>query len=811
MVSPKDAKRAAALRAELEHHARLYYNEGAPAVSDAEYDALFRELQQLEARHPGLVVPDSPTQRVGAALAEGVGFDKVPHEVPMLSIDSLFDAEEVREFEERILRFLGLESGDDLWWSVEPKFDGVSASVVYVDGKLTRGLTRGDGAVGEDVTANFRTIRNLPLALDTSTRPAPHLLEVRGEVLIRRDRFEAFNAEREASGQTLLANPRNATAGAIRRNDPAEVARYPLEFHLYDATRVELEPGVDGRSEVGEGRYTNLAAACRDWGLPDSGHAARVQGLAAALAYHDDLEARRFEIPFDMDGVVAKLDGLALRERLGRTARAMRWQYAHKFAPVEAVTTLRAIEVMVGVGGRLTPRAHLDPVEVGGVTVRHTTLHNAEHVAALGVAIGDRVSLHRAGDVIPQVTGVSLAAVGEAPGGWDAAIPESLLAALGPEHLDDEGAPTPDAPAPSARVRPGVTWGWRSRFTMPEACPACGTPVVADGKYFLCPNGLSCRPQLVGRVKLLAGRGAFEIDRIGPKLIDQIVEAGLMETPADLFHLDPERLVELERWGQKSVDNLLAQLDERRKVPFDRFLVGLGIPEVGPATAKLLAGRFAGYDELLEVVLQEPDRPLVAVAPDDGEVESGAGGEAPAATSTDPAATPGGQAGLFDEACEGEQGTPEDAPEDAPGDAPAKPKAKRAKKPDLHPAIAALVELDGIGEEMAREIVTFFRRPEMRAMIARLLAGGVEPQAVAVATGGSLAGKAIVLTGTLEQLTRAEAKRRIEALGGRVASSVSARTDLLVAGAKAGSKLKKAEELGVDVVDEAGFLELTGD
>ena len=492
-----------------------------------------------------------------------------------------------------------------------------------------------------------------------------------------------------------------------------------------------------------------------------------MQGLAACLAYHDDIEAQRFDIPFDMDGIVAKLDERSLRERLGRTARSMRWQYAHKFAPIEAVTTLRAIEVMVGVGGRLTPRAHVDAVDVGGVTVRHTTLHNRDHVLALGLAIGDRVSLHRAGDVIPQITGVASAATGKEPKDWGDFVPASLLRPLQVETAEGEttegetsegedAEAIAQAPAThrtidavQALIRKGVTWRYRSTFEMPATCPACGTEVVETGKYFHCPNGLSCRPQLVGRAKLLAGRGAFEIDGIGPKQIDQMASAGLLSTPADLFHLDRDKLLELERWGPKSVDNLFAQLDERRRIPFDRFLVGLGIPEVGPATAKLLAKRFADYTALHEALASAPAQPA---------------------------------ADLFAE----------------------------ADQNLADPAVETLLELDGIGPEMAKEIVLFFRRRDMQAMIARLFEGGVEIQSLEVRTDGAFAGKTIVLTGTLEQLTRTEAKRRIEALGGHVASAVSKRTDLLVAGEKAGSKRKKAEELGIRIVDEAELIEMLG-
>ena len=706
-IPSKVQSRAAALRDELRRHDRLYYLESRPEISDAEYDRLFRELSELEAEYPGLVVPESPTQRVGAPLPEGEGFAKVAHEVPMLSIDSLFAEEEVREFEEKLRRFLKAAEDEVFEWAVEPKFDGVSASLLYEDGRLVRGLTRGDGAVGEDVTANLRTVRNIPLTLSADKRPLPERLEVRGEVLMRRDAFERFNQLRAAQGRPTLANPRNATSGAMRRNDPSEVKRYPLEFHTWAVAT--LEGG--GSFET----HTELFRAVRDWGLPDSGFGQRVVGLDACLAYHDDLEARRFEIPFDMDGVVAKLDSLALRERLGRTARAMRWQYAHKFAPVEATSILRAIEVQVGTNGRLTPRAHVDPVEVGGVTVRHTTLHNADHVANLGLAIGDSVFLERAGDVIPQIMGVAKAAKGRAPAGWRAAVPEELLA-----EGEEDG--------PKREIRPGVLWGWRESFAMPAMCPACDTPTIEVGKYWLCPNGLACPPQLVGRTELLCGRGAFEIERLGKKLIRQLVEAGFVETPADVFHLDPTKLLELERWGEKSVDNLVAELAEKRRVPFARFLVALGIPEVGGATGKLLARHFASLDDL---------------------------------------------AGASEE---------------------------------------DLIGLEGIGPEMARAIATWFASEASQAFIARLFDGGVEiayPVASASSDTGALAGKTIVFTGTLEKLSRAEAKRLAEDAGARVTSSVSAKTDYLVCGASPGSKRKKAEELGVGILDEDAFISMT--
>jgi len=699
--------RVAELREQLRHHDRLYYLESRTEISDAEYDRLFRELKELEERHPELRTADSPTQRVGAPLPEGQGFEKVRHEVPMLSIDSLFDADEVREFEEKLRRFLKTPEDVPYVWALEPKFDGVSIALLYEGGVFVRGVTRGDGEVGEDVTANLRTVRNLPLVLDGARRPAPERLEVRGEILMRRDAFQRFNQERAARGEPTLANPRNATSGAVRRNDPAEVARYPLEFQAWAVARV-----TGARFAT----HAESLAALSDWGIPCSELSTVVTGLDQALAYHDDLEARRFEVPFDMDGVVAKLDDLALRERLGATARSTRWQYAHKFAPVEATSTLRAIEVMVGTFGRLTPRAHVDPVEVGGVTVRHTTLHNADHVAKLGLAIGDRVFLERAGDVIPQVMGVAQPAEGPEPADWLAGRPAELLV----EESDAEGAA-------AGEVRAGIQWRWRERFTVPERCPACGTETLASGKYWLCPNGLGCVPQLVGRTRLLCGRDAFGIERLGEKLILQLVEHGLLATPADVFHLKPEPLLELERWGQKSVDNLMRELEERRRVPFERYLVALAIPEVGPATGRLLARHFASLEDL--------------AAADE----------------------------------------------------------------------ARLVEVEGIGPEMARSITAWFARDESRALLARLAEGGVTielPARGAAAGGGALAGKTLVFTGTLEQLSRAEAKRLAEGQGAQVTSSVSKKTDYVVVGADAGSKRKKALELGLTVLDEGQFLEL---
>ena len=700
MVTRKQAaSRADELRRELLRHDQLYYIEAAPVLSDAEYDALFMELRALERDHPELVSPDSPTQRVGAPLAEGQGFAQVRHEVPMLSIDSLFDEGEVREFVERIVRFLKLGDADDLQWVVEPKFDGVSASLLYQDGIFVRGLTRGAGAVGEDVTSNLRTIRNLPLRLSGSATDFPGRLEVRGEVLIERAAFQKFNTSREREGKPVLANPRNSTAGAVRRNDPAEVARYPLQFHPWAVLQLEA-----GRFAT----HTSQMAALTQWGFGGANFARGVRGLEGVLAYHTEMATRREQLPFEVDGIVAKLDRLDLRERLGTTARSTRWQFAYKFAAIAATSLLRAIEVQVGANGRITPRAHVDPVEIGGVTVRHTTLHNADHVLKLGLAIGALVNLHRAGDVIPQVTSVAKLPGSKAPKNWESQLPDELR-----QGGDPEGA-----------IRPGVTWRFAEAFQMPSECPACATTLIAEGKYWRCPNLHACRPQVIGRTLQLAGRGAFEIDRLGEKMVEQLLEHGHMSGPADLFHLKREALVELDRWGEKTVANLFHQIEEKKRIPIDRFLVSLSIPEVGPATAKLLAAHFATQEEL------------------------------------------------------------------ARADA------------------AELQSIDGIGPEMAAAISAWFQAPESQSMLARLRAGGVEVLAPRPSGGanGPLSGKTLVFTGTLSSIGRAEAKRLAEDAGAKVASTVSAKTDFLVVGADAGSKAKKAAELGVEVLSEAEFV-----
>lgn len=686
------------LREEIRRHDRLYYNDGVSEISDADYDALFRELKEIEASHPEWVTADSPTQRVGAPLPEGGSFDKVKHVVPMLSIESLRTAEEARDFSAKVVRFLGLESDDELVWHVEPKFDGVSAALIYRDGALVQGVTRGDGVTGEDITANLRTVRDVPLNL--SVESPPPLLEVRGEVLIARDRFDRFNVWRAERDRPVLANARNATAGALRRSDPADVQKYPLEFHPYAIVRAEGVELPDSHAE--------RLGVLEKWGFAATTDDETVKGIEGCLRYHAAMEERRDAIPFEMDGVVAKLDDVTLRSRLGTNSRTTKWQYAHKFKPVEATTVLRAIEIQVGVNGRLTPRAHVDPVQVLGVTVRHATLHNEDYVLGLGIRPGDTVFVKRAGDVIPQITGVAKEGTKKVPAGWADAVPESL---------QGEGG------GPQA----GAIVGYREAFAMPENCPSCGEPVVREGKYVRCANVYGCRPQLIGRTVHMVGRSGFEIDALGEKMVVQLFEAGYLKSPADLFRLlevPDEELVALDRWGAKTVSNLKKELDEKRKVSLGRFLAALSISEVGTSTARLLEKNFAGLDEVRGATVEQ------------------------------------------------------------------------------------LVAIDKIGDEVAGKIRAWFDDERNAEVLESLLSSGVEiiVEESAVALGDAFEGATVVFTGTLEGMSRFEAKKAVESQGGRVGSSVSKKTTFLVVGGKPGSKAKKAEDLGVTVLLEEDFL-----
>jgi len=537
------------LRRLIRRHDHLYHVLARPEVPDAEYDRLFAELKALEERHPDQVPPDSPTRRVGATPEEGSGFEVVPHSLPMLSIDSLSSPEAVLEFDARIKRGLGLPEEARVEYAAEPKFDGVSTSILYEEGVLRRGLTRGDGVHGEDITRNLRTIRSLPLRLHGDADRLPRLLEVRGEAILSRQAFEKLNRSLEDQGEAPFANPRNAAAGTLKRLDPAVVARRPLEFIAWGLGRVH---GVSFRT------YEEAMLRLGEWGFRVSERFQVLKGVEEVLAYHDALQEARDRFAYEMDGIVAKVNEFKAHDRLGATSRHPRWLLAYKFKPREATTRVREIRVQVGRTGTLTPVAVLEPVALGGVTVKRATLHNENEAREKDVRVGDLVVAERAGDVIPEVVRVL--------------------------REERTGEPPP--------------------FAMPETCPECGAQVVREGAFVLCPN-ISCPAQVLGRIVHLAGRRALDIDRLGVKLVAQLMEAGLVREVADVFYLDREKLVALERWGEKSADNLLEQIERSKRVPLPRLLMALGIRQVGETTARLLAERFPSLEDLDRASLEE--------------------------------------------------------------------------------------------------------------------------------------------------------------------------------------------------------------
>ncbi len=669
MSDPAVRERVAALRRDIERHNYRYYVLDDPEIPDAEYDRLLRELQALEDTHPELIIPDSPSRRVGATPDSA--FAVVEHAVPMLSLDNAFSEEEVSAFDRRIREHLDVEQVD---YTAEPKLDGLAVSLLYEDGRLVRGATRGDGRRGEDITHNVRTIAAVPLRLHGRDWPAR--LEVRGEVFMPRAGFEAYNRRASARGERTFANPRNAAAGSLRQLNPRITARRPLDIFCYGLGVVEGTEMPTRQSEILE--------VLRDWGLRVCPEWRRVSGLDGCLGYFRAIMARRESLAYDIDGVVYKLDRLDQQRDLGSMARAPRWALAHKFPAREALTTVRAIEVQVGRTGALTPVARLAPVEVGGVTVTNATLHNLDEIRRKDVRIGDTVSIRRAGDVIPEVVAV----------------------------LTDR-RPT------DAR-----------EFTMPEHCPVCNSEVIrAEGEaVFRCVGGLYCAAQRKQALGHFASRRAMDIDGLGDKLIEQLVDRELVCSPADLYRLDAATLTELERMGEKSAANLLAAIERSKQTTLARFLYALGIREVGEATAVALAAHFGTLEALMEA----------------------------------------------DE--------------------------------------AALQQVPDVGPKVATQIRAFFREPHNRAIIAGLRECGVHWSQTRVApVERTLEGRTFVLTGTLENFSRDEAKARLQALGAKVSGSVSKKTDYVVAGANAGSKLTRATELGVPVIDENRLLAMLDD
>ena len=674
-ASRAEAERAAALRAEIERHNRAYYVLDQPTIPDAEYDTLFRELQTLESAHPELLTADSPTQRIGGApLPE---FGKLTHRVPMLSLNNAFSEEEVAAFDRRCRESLGAAE-DSIDYAVEPKFDGLAVTLIYDRGLFVQGATRGDGTTGEDVTQNLRTVRNIPLHLTGVQIPAR--LEVRGEVLIPRRDFERLNAQQRELGGREFVNPRNAAAGSLRQLDPKITAARPLRFFAYGVAEI-THPAAS---------HSELMDQLSAWGLPVAGERDVVRGLTGLLGYYARIGAARERLPYDIDGVVYKVNRLADQEQLGFVSRAPRFAIAHKFPAQEATTRVLAIEVQVGRTGALTPVARLAPVFVGGVTLTNATLHNQDEIARKDVRIGDTVIVRRAGDVIPEVVAV---------------VPE----------LRPQDAQPYDLLAAIGRV-----------------CPACGSRVERpeDEIILRCTGGLYCPAQRKRSLAHFASRLALDIEGLGEKLVGQLVDAGIVRTPADLYRLDPATLAGLERMGEKSAGNLLAAIEKSKQTTLSRFIYALGIRNVGEATAKDLARHFGRLEPLL-----------------------------------------------------------------------AADEAQLMRVPEVGPVVAASIR-------------NFCAEAHNLDVIEQLLAAGVhwpdaQPAAVVdSAPLGKLAGKSFVLTGTLPSLTREAAKEMIEALGGRVAGSVSKKTDFVVAGADAGSKLERARQLGVAVIDEAQLLEI---
>ena len=663
-----DAVRAAELKAQIEHHNRCYYEQDQPEISDADYDALFRELQQLEQQRPDLLSTDSPTQRVGGQPLER--FAQVRHSLPMLSLENALDEAAILDFEQRIRSFLGAADQQAIAYLCEPKMDGLAVELVYRDGLLVQASTRGDGEVGEEVTANIRTIRNVPLRL--SGVGVPQLLEVRGEVYLPLIAFQNLNAQREEQGEPAFANPRNAAAGSIRQLDPKVAARRPLAMVCYGVGRVEDVSGVGSQSEM----ISRLAG----WGLPVSDRQRTVNGIEGAVQYYRELLAERDQLPCEIDGVVLKVDELRLQQELGEKSRSPRWAVACKFPPRQAETVLEAIELSVGRTGVITPVALLRPVELSGVTVSRATLHNWDEIERKDVRIGDRVVVERAGDVIPAVVKVLVA-----------------------HRFGHEQAVPP-----------------------PAQCPVCGAPTARlEGEVALrCLGGLACPPQLVEAIIHFASRDAMDIDGLGDKYIEQLLHLGLVKDVADLYHLTTADFMRFERMGDKLAANLLSAIEASKQQELSRFIFALGIRHVGARTARLLAERFGSIEHLEQATFEE------------------------------------------------------------------------------------LTSIRDVGPTVAASIRSFFDNPVNQGVLRRLLEAGVTPTVEQKKVGGRLSGKTFVFTGTLTSFARDGAKALVEAEGGNVTGSVSKKTDYLVAGSEAGSKLDKARSLGVTVLDEAGFQQL---
>jgi DNA ligase (NAD+) len=677
--TPSAAEELIALRQQIERHNRLYHQLDKPEITDQEYDRLFERLLALETAHPELVTPDSPSQRVGSApLAE---FRQVRHAIPMLSLDKVFNEDDLNRFEERILKRLGTD--DPIAFSCEPKIDGVAVSLLYEDGVLTRAATRGDGTTGEDITHNVKTIRDIPLRLAGDAIPAR--LEVRGEIFMTKSGFAGMNNDAREKGERTFVNPRNAAAGMLRQKDSRITATRPLTMFCYGVGEAEAGTLPDSLDAI----FDLLGA----WGLPLNPLRSTETGIDNCHRYCSSILAQRSSLDYEIDGVVLKVNQLALQQQLGMNARTPRWAMAYKFPAEEVSTLLRDVEFQVGRTGTITPVARLRPVFVGGVTVSNATLHNMDEVRRLGIVIGDWVIVRRAGDVIPKI------------------VQKTVV----PADLDPADLTAEDQVA-------------TREIVAPASCPVCGSPVAQDegGVLLRCTGGLVCKAQLEQSLIHFASRTAMDIEGLGSKLVEQLVREGLVSSIADIYRLDQTRLQKLERMGAKSASNLIAGIEKSKTIPLARFLFALGIREVGEATALSLATHFGKLDGVCAATRE------------------------------------------------------------------------------------ALEAIPDIGPVVASRIADFFAQPAHQTLISELLAAGVSPaeQAVPDRTSQPLAGQTWVVTGTLEAMDRNTAKARLQALGAKVAGSVSAKTTCVVAGPGAGSKLTTAESLGIRVINEAEFLAL---
>ncbi len=669
----------ARLAKEIHAHDKRYYQDDAPSVSDAEYDALRIRNEAIEKRFPHLVRADSPSTRVGAAPLEK--FAKVKHSVPMLSLANAFTEEDVAEWLERMRRFLGLKENEEIEIIAEPKIDGLSFTARYEKGKYVRAATRGDGEVGEDITANLRTIKSLPPVLKGEGIPA--VLEVRGEVYINRNDFMRLNENQEAEGKPTFANPRNAAAGSLRQLDSSITASRPLSYFVYG--KGEVVGGNIGQTE------SDYVHKLKDWAF-ETIHIDKLHGLDAVLSLYKKTGERRAGLKYDIDGIVYKVNSFEMQEKLGFVSRSPRWAIAHKFPAEQAVTVLEGIDIQVGRTGALTPVARLRPITVGGVVVSNATLHNKDEIERLGVKIGDSVVVQRAGDVIPQVVGVK------------------------------------------------TTSADSKEYTFPTQCPECGSLATREeGEVVVrCTGGLICPAQAVERLKHFVSRNAFDIEGLGEKQIQKFWDTGLVKEPADIFKLKNHE-AQIKTWegfGEKSVNNLLAAIEERRTIALERFIFALGIRHVGDATARLFAQHYLTLDAWLGAM---------KAAGHEGEARE------------------------------------------------------------------ELLAMDGVGEKMAEAITGFFKEPHNRDLLSKLTAELSVLPAQPKRTDSPVSGKTVVFTGTLNKMTRDAAKARAATLGAKVAGSVSAKTDYVVAGEDAGSKLKKATELGVKVLSEEEWLALIGE